>query len=613
MLALTLALVAALWRSRRAPSPPTRHPPPGLAAPRRAHILTAPNSRASTRTHVQPSPALVTSDPGATNGGFAGRVVSLADGRGIAHATLTFTSDGASAEVSTRLDGAFVYTPSRAGDHTLVLVRAAGYVPYSPEASRASVAFVARRGARVTGVVIPLEPVVEYAVRVETPDGAPVARATVRALDDEANERVTDAQGEARLPTHDDAVIEARHAAYRIGRATVDFSAQIARRVTIRLRARDDAATDLLTGRATLAGCVRDEHGEAVEEALVHARRPSDHDGAHPDAVAVTGADGCFRLNGLDPGAHTVQVTSPCCALWTGRAEAPGDGIAITLGRGLALRGAVRDAETGRPVAGSVVIATRTEGAVELGASLSASVFDSEGRYELRGLRAGTHMVVAVADGYAPSPERRVEVSTDGAAVDFTLTRGARCTGRVIDARTKLAIGGARVSLEGRLGAQGAVPTLAQALTDARGMFVLTGLAPGLHSVSVAAEGHHARLFSGLDVPASGELGPFEWELTPTEAGEAPRIELVGIGAVLSGDGDALRVNEVVAGGGAAEAGITPGDHITHLDGTPVATWGFQGSIQRIRGPEGSVVRLTLVRGDAGATEIDVRRRRIAR
>jgi hypothetical protein len=611
--ALALALVAALWRSQKKPPAPTNHPSPGGAALRRTRHVAEASVRASTRTRARPSPARVTAAPDATNGGFAGRVLSLADGRGIPGATLTFTSDGASAEVSAGPDGAFVYTPSRAGDHSLLLVRANGYVPFSPEASRASVAFVARSGARVTGVVIPLEPVLEYTVRVETPDGAPLAHATVRALDDEANERVTDAQGEARLLTHDDAMIEARHAAYRLGRAPVDFSAQIARRVTVRLRARDDAATDLLTGRATLAGCVRDEHGEVVEEALVHARRPSDDDGAHPDAVAVTGADGCFRLSGLDPGAHAVQVTSPCCALWTGRAEAPGEGLVVTLGRGFALRGAVRDAETGRPVAGSVVIATRTEGAVELGASLSASVFDSEGRYELRGLRAGPHVVVAVADGYAPSPERRVEVSTDGAAVDFALTRGARCTGRVTDARTKLAVGGARVSLEGRLGAQGAVPTLAQALTDAQGVFVLTGLAPGLHSVSVAADGHHARLFSGLDVPASGVLGPFEWELTPTEAGEAPRIELVGIGAVLSGDGDALRVNEVVAGGGAAEAGITPGDHITHLDGTPVATWGFQGSIQRIRGPEGSVVRLTLARGDAGVTEVNVRRRRIAR
>lgn len=590
-----------------------RHAPPDVATSRRARHLAAPRARASTRATVRPSPAHVTPDPGATHGGFAGRVVSLADGRGVPGATLTFTADGASAEVPTGPDGAFVYTPSRAGDHALVLVRANGYVPYSPEASRASVAFVARSGARVTGVVIPLEPVIEYAVRVETLDGAPVAGATVRALDDEALERVTDAQGEARLPAHDDALIEARHASYCVGRAAVDFSAQIAHRVTVRLRARDDAATEPIVGRATLAGCVRDERGEVVEEARVHARRPSDDDGAHPEAVAVTGADGCFRLSGLDSGVHTVQVASPCCALWSGRAEAPREGLAVTLGRALGLRGVVRDAQTGRPAAGSVVIATRAEGAVELGASLSASVFDSEGRYELRGLRAGPHVVVAVADGYAPSSERSVDLSADDATVDFALTRGARCTGRVIDARTKLAIGGARVSLEGRLGAQGAVPTLAQALTDARGMFALTGLAPGLHSVSVAAEGHHARLFSGLDVPMSGELGPFEWELTPTEPGETPRIELVGIGAVLSGDGDALRVNEVVAGGGAAEAGITPGDHITHIDGTPVAAWGFQGSIQRIRGPEGSVVRLTRARGDAGATEINVRRRRIAR
>ena len=47
------------------------------------------------------------------------------------------------------------------------------------------------------------------------------------------------------------------------------------------------------------------------------------------------------------------------------------------------------------------------------------------------------------------------------------------------------------------------------------------------------------------------------------------------------------------------------------VEGVPVRTLGFEGTIQRIRGPEGSVVHLTVVRDDAGAVEIAVPRRRI--
>jgi C-terminal processing protease CtpA/Prc len=81
---------------------------------------------------------------------------------------------------------------------------------------------------------------------------------------------------------------------------------------------------------------------------------------------------------------------------------------------------------------------------------------------------------------------------------------------------------------------------------------------------------------------------------------------------VLAAQGDALVIGRVLEGGGAAEVGLAVGDAVLAVDGVPVQTLGFQGSIEWIRGPEGSTVRLTVRRGDAGApTEIDVPRRRI--
>jgi C-terminal processing protease CtpA/Prc len=94
--------------------------------------------------------------------------------------------------------------------------------------------------------------------------------------------------------------------------------------------------------------------------------------------------------------------------------------------------------------------------------------------------------------------------------------------------------------------------------------------------------------------------------------GEQPRIELAGIGAVLSADGDVMRIERTVEGGGAAEVGLTEGDAILEVNGAPVGDLGFGGCIERIRGPEGSTVRLRVLRGGRTAPEvIDVPRRRI--
>ena len=54
------------------------------------------------------------------------------------------------------------------------------------------------------------------------------------------------------------------------------------------------------------------------------------------------------------------------------------------------------------------------------------------------------------------------------------------------------------------------------------------------------------------------------------------------------------------------------GDAILAVDGESVVSLGFEGTIQRIRGPEGTTVSLLIRRGDGGApAPISVIRRRI--
>ncbi|TMB10581.1 MAG: PDZ domain-containing protein [Deltaproteobacteria bacterium] len=86
-----------------------------------------------------------------------------------------------------------------------------------------------------------------------------------------------------------------------------------------------------------------------------------------------------------------------------------------------------------------------------------------------------------------------------------------------------------------------------------------------------------------------------------SEIGAVP--ELTGIGAVLRPRGDVLRIQQVVPNGGAADAGLGPGDAIVAIDGTRVTELGFDRATGAIRGLEGTTVTLRIRRGDR---ELDI-------
>ena len=137
-------------------------------------------------------------------------------------------------------------------------------------------------------------------------------------------------------------------------------------------------------------------------------------------------------------------------------------------------------------------------------------------------------------------------------------------------------------------------------------------------SLYVGADGHHSRVLSGIPVrPNTQPPEPQLIDLRKTAKDEEPKVEVVGIGAVLAARDDALMLGVVMPGGGAAEAGLVPGDAVVSIDATPVVQLGFSESIQRIRGPENSRVVLGIRRGvggDAGTgpvVEVPVIRRRI--
>jgi carboxyl-terminal processing protease len=110
-------------------------------------------------------------------------------------------------------------------------------------------------------------------------------------------------------------------------------------------------------------------------------------------------------------------------------------------------------------------------------------------------------------------------------------------------------------------------------------------------------------MLSGLD-PHSAYMDGKEYrDFTSTTRGE-----FGGIGAELTRDGGRVRVIAPIDDTPAARAGIRPGDTIERVDGKPVDGLDLSEVVERIRGPSGTPVRLTLGRGAASTLDVDLRR-----
>jgi hypothetical protein len=355
-----------------------------------------------------------------------------------------------------------------------------------------------------------------------------------------------------------------------------------------------------------------------VEGALVTARRQRGRGPGSAEEVAsaqsLSGNDGRFRLADLEPGGYLLSASraghAPARAVGVPSGAAD---VVLKLEAGGALRGRVRDRTSGAPVAPFNVTVRRAGGPLRWLPLKAVSVVDASGEYRLDDLPPGPVMVSASAPLHAPSDDLEVTIpDPPGAATaDFDLRPGGRVAGQVLDRRTRAPVPGALVQVEGRAGAGGSVIALrGEATAGPDGRFELAGLPSRPLSILVQAEGHHARILSGLTPPEGGALGPVTVELTPVEPGEDPRVELAGIGVQFAPRGEALRIMQLVPGGGAAEVGLQVGDEILAVDGRPVSELGMDGSVQAIRGPEGSTVSLRVRRGPGGApAEVTVPRR----
>jgi hypothetical protein len=385
----------------------------------------------------------------------------------------------------------------------------------------------------------------------------------------------------------------------------IGFAAQTSGQLTVRLVPGVDRA------RLTINGRVVDAKGLPVDGALVEAYAPPSSAGDElAGAQTLSGVEGRFTLVALDDAEYNVRATTRTqgSALVRG-IHAGAKDVELRLGAASAvLHGIVRDGN-GKVLTAFTVVARLREGIFGQGLEERATVIDPEGRYALP-LPVGKYAVSAAARGYARSHDENVEVGDNGAEHDFTLARGSRIFGRVVERGSSAPIPGANISFEGHA-INDDIGLSTDAVSAADGSFTLDGLPAGRQSLNVQAAGHNGRVLGALQVPPDGALGPLTIDLSPVKPGEEPTTELVGIGAVLAARPEGMVVTSLTPGGGASDAGMVVGDTILSIDRQSVEPLGFVGSIQMIRGPEDSIVVLVVKRKDGSVQTIPVRRKRV--
>ena len=353
-----------------------------------------------------------------------------------------------------------------------------------------------------------------------------------------------------------------------------------------------------------MAGRVVDANGVAVPAAVVSytaGRRGAQW--AVAPAPVTTDGEGRFVVRGVG---EQGSVQARAAEQLSDRVAAPAGAqdLTVTVRPGGVLAGRVLRSDGTPAQAFGVEVQRLRRG----DSSQTLSIVDPEGRWELRGLGAGVYLLQASAVGAAPSERVRVELpATENARAerDLRLKSGHRLSGVVKDAQTRAPIAGAQLSLEGAP-AEDSVLVRSSVFTGQDGRFVLEGLPDTPATVTVEADGHHRKLLSGARAPAELEV-----LLRPVEAGQTQSTDLVGIGAVVNRTEDGLVLGTLAPGGGAALAGLHPGDIVTRIDGIAVGDLGFTDAIQRLRGEEGSVVRIDIRRADGSTSAIEVTRRQV--
>jgi protocatechuate 3,4-dioxygenase beta subunit len=235
-----------------------------------------------------------------------------------------------------------------------------------------------------------------------------------------------------------------------------------------------------------------------------------------PDAES--GADGTFRVAGLEAGEYALAVSRDGYApkrvpSVTIAEKGPNEWPAVVLAAGVPIAGVVRSSK-GDPVVGAEVFAFAD------GTSRNSRT-DPEGKFRLDGYGADRRVMINVrADGYAPL-QRQITPSPE--EVVLVLTTSATIRGRIEDAATKRPVtdftasyADSRGQLAGGVRVVMGLDEREKAFQSPDGSFELSNVPPGKWSVRAASPGYRPAEVSGIEV---GEGETKEGVVVPLQKG----------------------------------------------------------------------------------------------
>jgi hypothetical protein len=355
---------------------------------------------------------------------------------------------------------------------------------------------------------------------------------------------------------------------------------------------------------APVLGVVLDPDGKPAARAFIGC---DDRDQA---LATTTDDEGHFRLGPEASGCFVIAhpgsgVPSDRVQVFAGR-----DNV-VRLNRGGGIDGEIVD-ERGAPVPSFLLGIESYQGAAKDSApiGLVKSYDDPRGVFTWDSLAPGAYVLTASAEGRPPTRSRSidVEVGRSSSHVRIVLARGGTLTGRILDGDTRRPLGGASVMFDA-LTMTGA-NSIRPARSDEAGAYTLEGAPSGLFSIRVSHPGYSSRTVSGLTTRGGATLQQ-DVELHALTDGGA-REEFAGIGAVLAPSPGGVLIGSLVAGGPAEGAGLHVGDRIKRIDGVDAAGLPVSDCVQRLRGPEGSIVSMQVDREGRGV-EISIVRRNFSR
>ncbi len=265
--------------------------------------------------------------------------------------------------------------------------------------------------------------------------------------------------------------------------------------------------------------------GEPVEGAGVEIRRNRETPGPGiqwaSDTSDETGKDGVFEIRNIAPGEATLSVSTmgegvSDVGWWT--VEVPASGVLVFDAHlaGAEIRGRVSRASDGRGVAGARVGVWQEQEGMGVTGQGGGVVTDLDGRYRVRGLRAGAYTVSVDLDSLPDGPEpsepqlaaprsrRQVRVAPDEVVtVDFALESGGTVLVRVVDP-SGAPLAGEEVILypekENRTGG------LKTGFTNAVGVARIAGVSPGRVLAALLRPEYSSQLSDQASVRAGEEV-----------------------------------------------------------------------------------------------------------